>query len=101
MKENLSQRKLLEVLTKEIEVLRKTSKNINEAGPIIAQRLQELKETKLTAQLDVRKLKSLIKEHKDYVDSRTTIPTWFFITFLIVFGLLSIQSICLYYWIFG
>jgi hypothetical protein len=101
MKENLSQRKLLEVLTKEIEVLRQTSKNINEAGPIIAQRLQELKKTKLTAQLDVRELKSLIKEHKDYIDSKTTIPTWFFITAMVMFLILAIQSIWLYYEVFG
>lgn len=100
MKENLSQRKLLEVLTREIEVLRKTSANINEAAPIIAQQLQELKQTKLVAQVDTRDLKSIIKQHQEYVQARTTIPTWFIIAFLIVFGILAIQSIWLYGYIF-
>ncbi|MDX9694531.1 MAG: hypothetical protein RBT49_01965 [Bacteroidales bacterium] len=100
MKENLSQRKLLEVLTHEIEVLRKTSSNINEAGPIIAQRLQELKQTKLTAQVDIKDLKTLIQEHKEYIDSKTSIPTWFIVAFFIVFGILAIQSIWLYGYIF-
>lgn len=101
MKESLSQRKLLEVLTHEIEVLRKTTKNIHEAAPIIAQRLQELKQTKLIAQVDVRELRTLLKDHENFVQARTAIPTWFIIAFLIAFGILTIQSIWLYSYLFG
>ena len=39
MKESLSQRKLLEILTREIEILRKTSSNIYEVAPIKANKI--------------------------------------------------------------
>lgn len=101
MKENLSQRKLLEVLTHEIEVLQKTAKNINEAGPIIAQRLQELKETKLIAKVDSSELKSITRDHQDFVQSRIAIPKWFLIVFAVITLIMTIQSIWLYGYIFG
>lgn len=100
MKENLSQSKLLEVLTNEIEVLRETTKNINAAAPIIAQRLQELKQTRITANVDITALREVLFEHKEFVKNRVAIPSWFIIAFLIVTGVLVIQSIWLYGYIF-
>lgn len=101
MKESLSQRKLLELLTKEIEILRKTSSNIHEVAPIIEERLKELKQTKLTAKIDAKELYLVLNKHKEYVQSKTTIPKWFIIIFLIMAVILAIQSIWLYGYAFG
>lgn len=101
MKENLSQRKLLEVLTHEIEVLRNTSKNINEAAPTIARLLQEIKQTKLIAKVDLSEFKSIISNHQSYVQSKIAIPKWFLIAFLILVGILTIQSVWIYGYFFG
>ncbi len=101
MKENLSQRKLLEVLTHEIEVLRKTSSNIHAVAPIIEERLQELKQTKITANIDTSELYSVIRKHKEYIQSRTTIPRWFLIVFIVIVVILAIQSVWLYGYLFG
>ena len=43
MRKNLSQQKLLDVLTEETEILRKTSQNIKEVAPEIARQLHNLK----------------------------------------------------------
>lgn len=101
MKENLSQSKLLEVLTHEIEVLRTTTSNINAVAPIIAERLQELKQTRITANVDITALRSVLIEHKEFVKDRVTIPFWFIVAFLIVTGSLVIQSVLFYGYFFA
>ena len=45
MRKQLSQQKLLEILTHEIDMLRETSKNINAIAPEIEKQLNKLKTT--------------------------------------------------------
>ena len=101
MRENLSQQKLLEILTHEIEVLKKTSRNINEVAPVIAERLQELKNTKLKATIDSHRLEYEIANLKSFISSRITFPAWFLVFVTILIGILVIQSLWLYYKVFG
>ena len=101
MTENLSQRKLLEVLTHEIEVLRITSKNINEVAPVIAERLNELKNTKIVARVELTELKAILLEFQNSLKKQVTIPNWFLIFVSIIVSILSLQSIWLYAKFFG
>ena len=96
MKENLSQRKLLEVLTHEIEVLRKSSKDINKVGPIISKKLQELEQTKLIAEIDYTEVKLILNEFKQFIDKRIVFPRWFLALFAFLIGILAMQSFWLY-----
>ncbi|RLD56891.1 MAG: hypothetical protein DRJ01_14600 [Bacteroidetes bacterium] len=101
MTENLSQRKLLEILTHEIEVLRITSKNINEVAPVIAERLNELKNTKIVARVELTELKAILLEFQNSLKKQVTIPNWFLIFVSIIVSILSLQSIWLYAKFFG
>ena len=101
MTENLSQRKLLEILTHEIEVLRITSKNINEVAPVIAERLNELKNTKIVARVELTELKAILLEFQNSLKKQVTIPNWFLIFVSIIVSILSLQSIWLYANFFG
>ena len=100
MTENLSQRKLLEVLTHEIEVLRITSKNINEVAPVIAERLNELKNTKIIARVELTELKALLSEFEKSLKKQVAIPKWFLIFVTIITSILCVQSFWLYTKIF-
>lgn len=77
MKENLSQRKLLEILTSEIEILQQTSKNIKDIAPEIAKQLKELKTTRLKVDLKTDKLEELLENHKQELKMFVVIPRWF------------------------
>lgn len=101
MKENLSQRKLLEVLTHEIEVLRKTSTNINEVAPLIAEQIKNLKETKVEAKVDLGEMKMALSGHKSYLDKKVTNPKWLIILLVFETGVLIIQSMWLYHMVFS
>ncbi len=84
MRKNLSQQKLLDVLTEEIEVLRRTSQNIKEVAPEIARQLEELKNTKLKADLDTDKLEQLLKDHEQALQKKAVIPRWFLVLVWVV-----------------
>ena len=77
MKENLSQRKLLEILTSEIEILQQTSKNIKSISPEIAKQLNELKTARLKVDLKTDKLEELLENHKRELKKFVVIPKWF------------------------
>ncbi len=77
MRKNLSQQKLLEILTAEIELLEQTTKDIKEVAPEIARQLQILKATKLKYEIDTDKLEQLLEDHKQKLDKSVVIPRWF------------------------
>lgn len=77
MRDNLSQRKLLEILTNEIEGLKKTTENIKEVAPEIARQLAELKRTKLKVDLNTGRLEQILKDHEDAMKKKLVIPRWF------------------------
>ena len=77
MRKNLSQQKLLDVLTEEIEVLRRTCQNIKEVAPEIARQLEELKKSKLKVDLDTARLEQILKDHEQALQKKAVIPRWF------------------------
>lgn len=79
MRKNLSQQKLLEILTEEIEILQQTSRNIKEVAPEIARQLYELKTTKLKYDVNTEKLEQLLENHKQELQRKVVIPKWFLI----------------------
>ena len=93
MRVNLSQQKLLEILTEEIEMLQQTSKNIKEVAPEIAKQLHELKSTKIKFDLNTDKLEQLLDEHEQKLKKYVVMPKWFLILVAIVMIWLLIQNI--------
>ncbi|WP_347840379.1 hypothetical protein [uncultured Draconibacterium sp.] len=77
MRKNLSQQKLLEILTFEIETLKQTTENINAIAPEIARQLQILKSSKLKYEVDTNKLEQLLEDHKRKLEKSVVIPHWF------------------------
>ena len=77
MRKNLSQQKLLEILTSEIETLKQTTENINEIAPEIARQLHALKTTKVKISVDTGKLEQLLEDHKRKLEKSVVIPRWF------------------------
>ena len=77
MRKNLSQQKLLEILTSEIETLKQTTENINEIAPEIARQLHILKTTKLKYDINTNKLEQLLEDHKLKLEKSVVIPNWF------------------------
>lgn len=95
MRKNLSQQKLLDVLTEETEILRKTSQNIKEVAPEIARQLEELKNTKLKADLDTDKLEQLLKDHEQALQKKAVIPRWFLVLVWVVIVFLLAEVVWL------
>ena len=95
MRKNLSQQKLLDVLTEETEVLRRTSQNIKEVAPEIARQLEELKNTKLKADLDTDKLEQLLKDHEQALQKKAVIPRWFLVLVWVVIVFLLAEGVWL------
>lgn len=93
MRKNLSQQKLLEILTSEIETLKQTTENINEIAPEIDRQLQILKSSKLKYEVDTDKLEQLLEDHKRKLEKHTIIPTWFLILVGAVIVWLVMQNI--------
>lgn len=77
MRKNLSQQKLLEILTSEIETLKQTTENINEIAPEIARQLHALKTTKVKIGVDTDKLEQLLDDHQRKLEKSVVIPRWF------------------------
>ncbi|MDX8341704.1 hypothetical protein SLH46_21070 [Draconibacterium sp. IB214405] len=77
MRKNLSQQKLLEILTSEIETLKQTTENINEIAPEIDRQLHALKTTKLKYDINTDKLEQLLEDHKRKLEKSVVIPRWF------------------------
>lgn len=77
MRKNLSQQKLLEILTAEIELLQQTTKDIKEVAPEIARQLNHLKTTKIRVDLNTDKLEQLLEDHKQVLKKSVVIPRWF------------------------
>ena len=77
MRKNLSQQKLLEILTSEIELLEQTTKDIKEVAPEIARQLNHLKTAKIRVDLNTYKLEQLLDEHKKELKKSVVIPRWF------------------------
>ncbi|WP_321347419.1 hypothetical protein [uncultured Draconibacterium sp.] len=77
MRKNLSQQKLLEILTSEIETLKQTTENINAIAPEIDRQLQILKTTKLKYDINTDKLEQLLEDHKRKLEKSVVIPRWF------------------------
>ena len=92
MRDNLSQRKLLDILTSEIEQLRKTTENIKTVAPEIDKQLKELKKTKLQVDLNTGRLEQILKDHEDALQKKVVIPKWFLVLvgMVIVFLLLEV-----------
>lgn len=85
MRKNLSQQKLLEILTAEIEMLQQTSKNIKEIAPEIAKQLHELKTAKIKFDLNTDKLEELLENHKQQLEKSVVIPRWFLFVVVVTF----------------
>lgn len=96
MRKNLSQQKLLEILTSEIETLKQTTENINEIAPEIDRQLQILKTTKLKYHINTDKLEQLLEDHKQELKKSVVIPNWFFWMIVSVIILLVIVIFVLY-----
>lgn len=95
MRDNLSQRKLLEILTSEIELLNKTTGNIKEVAPEIARQLDELKRTKLTVDLNTGRLEQILADHEQVTKRNVVIPKWFLVLIGVVIVALLIQILWL------
>ncbi|MBN2639671.1 MAG: hypothetical protein JXR65_11375 [Bacteroidales bacterium] len=95
MRKNLSQQKLLDVLTEETEVLRRTSQNIKEVAPEIARQLEELKNTKLKADLDTNRLEQILKDHEQALQKKAVIPRWFLVLVWVVIVFLLAEVVWL------
>ncbi|MEZ5199193.1 MAG: hypothetical protein R2764_23260 [Bacteroidales bacterium] len=93
MRKNLSQQKLLEILTVEIETLKQTTENINEIAPEIARQLHALKTTKLKYDINTDKLEQLLENHKQELKKSVVIPKWFLIIIVVVIIYLVLQNI--------
>jgi len=96
MRKNLSQQKLLEILTSEIETLKQTTENINEIAPEIARQLHALKTTKVKIGLDTGKLEQLLDDHKRKLEKSVVIPRWFLWVIGLVIIWLLIQGVLIY-----
>ena len=77
MRVNLSQQKLLEILTEEIEMLQQTTKNIKEVAPEIARQLHELKTSKIKLDLNTDKLEELLDDNQRKLQKSVVMPRWF------------------------
>lgn len=95
MRDNLSQRKLLEILTSEIELLNKTSGNIKEVAPEIARQLDDLKRTKLKVDLNTGRLEQILANHEKTMKKKVVIPRWFLVLIGVVIIFLLIQVVWL------
>ena len=93
MRDNLSQRKLLEILINEIEELKKTTENIKEVAPEIDKQLKELKKNKLRVDLDTRRLEQILKDHEEALKRKMVIPKWFLALVVAVIIWLVIQGL--------
>lgn len=78
MRKQLSQQKLLEILIHEIDMLRETSKNINEVAPEIEKQLHNLKTTKLKFDINTERLEWLLANHEKQLNKNVVFPKWFF-----------------------
>lgn len=95
MRDNLSQRKLLEILTSEIELLNKTAGNIKEVAPEIARQLNEVKTTKLKVDLNTGRLEQILADHVQAMKKEVVIPKWFLVLVGLVIIVLSAQMLWL------
>lgn len=93
MRKNLSQQKLLEILTSEIETLKQTTKNINEIAPEIARQLHALKTTKVKIGVDTGKLEQLLEDHERKLNKSVVIPHWFLVLIVVVIVWLVFENI--------
>uniref|UniRef100_UPI003217D438 hypothetical protein n=1 Tax=uncultured Draconibacterium sp. TaxID=1573823 RepID=UPI003217D438 len=93
MRKNLSQQKLLEILTSEIETLKQTTQNINEIAPEIARQLHALKTTKIKIGVDTGKLEQLLEDHKRKLEKSVVIPRWFLILTALIIVLMAVLLI--------
>nr|WP_319998148.1 hypothetical protein [uncultured Draconibacterium sp.] len=93
MRKNLSQQKLLEILTSEIETLKQTTENINDVAPEIARQLHALKTTKVKIGVNTDKLEQLLEDHKQKLEKSVVIPRWFLILVGAVIIWLIMQNI--------
>ena len=96
MRKNLSQQKLLEILTSEIETLKQTTENINEIAPEIARQLHALKTTKVKIDVDTDKLEQLLEDHERKLNKSVVIPKWFLWLVAVIIVWLTIQFAFLY-----
>ena len=96
MRKNLSQQKLLEILTSEIETLKQTTENINEIAPAIARQLHALKTTKVKIDVDTDKLEQLLEDHARKLNKSVVIPKWFLWLVAVIIVWLTIQFAFLY-----
>jgi hypothetical protein len=95
MRKQLSQQKLLEILCHEIDMLRETSKNINEIAPEIARQLEKLKTTGVKTTLNTERLEWLLANHEKKLEKSVVIPKWFLLLMALVIVWLLIQNIWL------
>lgn len=96
MRKNLSQQKLLEILTAEIEMLEATTKDIKEVAPEIARQLHHLKTDKIKFDLDTDKLEQLLEDHKNELKKSAVIPRWFLYVIATFFFVIVFEGIWIY-----
>lgn len=91
-KESISQRRVMEILVKEIETLHSATKTIHEVAPVVKQRLNEVKELRLTASLnphEINDIKRTLSDFSDNLDKKLSkgkiLPNWVVIAFISMF----------------
>jgi len=96
--ENLSQRVLMEVLTQEIETLKAASKTINQVAPAVEQKLNEVKNMRLTASVNrdqINEMEAIFKRYLPELDKKVarsvTLPNWLIISLFVAFISLTVS----------
>lgn len=96
--ENLSQRVLMEVLTQEIETLKAASKTINQVVPAVDQKLNEVRNMRLTASVNrdqINEMEAIFKRYLPELDKKVsrsvTLPNWLIISLILAFISLSVS----------
>lgn len=96
--ENLSQRVLMEVLTQEIETLKAASKTINQVVPAVDQKLNEVRNMRLTASVNrdqINEMEAIFKRYLPELDKKVsrsvTLPNWLIISLFLAFISLSVS----------
>lgn len=73
-KERLSQQKLLEILTEEIESLKDTTERIHNAAPELDKKLKQVQNNQV--KVDTTELVKTLTDHEKKMKKNTTLPNW-------------------------
>jgi len=96
MNENISQRKLTEVLTHIVEILKETSKELNKTAPLIVEQLKGLKEQEIIVTLDTSKFEEILDKFNEKFKRHMILPMWMSLYLGIVTAVVIAQAFVIY-----